>query len=274
MDRKRPAVKTSCKEEEYNACMNASKERMRGIIPIVLNGLAVAAFGWGMTGYLNPSLGLWVMFFAVAYWTWEILTCARVVRAIYSWKIRTCIGIVICIAMVSIPWPHPALEKHTSVEIFPPQILPVEPYVPFHEDETVKLDMKFHNAGKYPVRNSTMDARIYVRHPDSMTEGQMFSDFKKSANFEPVENMLFSPNMIQYRTFYSQKLTQDDVKGLTDEQGNVRRLCMVGAVRWEDETGPYETDMCYCMVPQVHPFPASLPSWSQCSGHNGEWKTR
>lgn len=41
-----------------------NKEKVRGIFGVVLAGLAVAGFGAGMTGYLNPSLGLWVMFLA------------------------------------------------------------------------------------------------------------------------------------------------------------------------------------------------------------------
>jgi hypothetical protein len=253
---------------------NKHKEAMRLLIIPFLNGLAVLAFGAGMTGYFNPTLGLWVMFLAICYWLWEILSSAQAIKLIHPWKLRTGIGVAICIGLVLVPWPHPALEKHTSVEIVPPEILPVEPFVPFHVDEIVKLNMRFHKVGKYPVRNSTFDARIFVRHPSSMTEGQMFSDFKKAADFEPQENMLFSSDMWRWHTYYSDKLTQDDVNGLTDATGKDRLLCMVGAVRWEDETGLYETDLCSCMVPQKHPFPASLPAWGECAGHNGESKLR
>jgi hypothetical protein len=259
--------------EKREAILVPPKEKVRGIVGIVLVGLSVAFFGVGITGYLNPSLGLWLVFFAVVYWLWEILTSPRAVRTISSWKTRTTIGTVMAIIIVSIPWPHPALAKHSAIEIYEPQILPVEPFVPFHEGEIVKLDLRYHMVGKYPVRNDAPNARIYIRHLESMTEGQMFSDFQKSADFEPAERMLLSPDAYRYGTYYSQKLTQDDVAGVNSIEGKVL-LCMVGAVRWEDETGAYRTDMCSCMVPQKHPFPLSIPSWSQCSGHNGEWKIR
>jgi hypothetical protein len=44
-----------------------SRQAVRGLITIIVNGVALLAFGLGMTGWLNPWLGVSIMGIAVLY---------------------------------------------------------------------------------------------------------------------------------------------------------------------------------------------------------------
>lgn len=59
-----------------------SKQAVRGLITIIVNGVALLAFGLGMTGWLNPWLGVSIMGIAMAYWIWELFNAPLGVQSI------------------------------------------------------------------------------------------------------------------------------------------------------------------------------------------------
>jgi len=79
------------------------------VLTPVLNGLAIVAVGLGLTGWLNPALGLCLIVAGVLYWLYEMLT-SKTVRARFSLKRRWLTGICVALVLglVSLP---PAIRK-------------------------------------------------------------------------------------------------------------------------------------------------------------------
>ena len=129
-------------------------------------------------------------------------------------------------------------------------------------------DVAFHRSGDYPVRNpSNIEAKIYFRSPSSMNEvDAMFAEFKGHSQFVPTQSILTESTQGVWRTFFSSVLSDKDVKGL------VRGTLVVyvfAAVRWEDETGHYETRFCQCTQPPLVP---NNPMWHIIDKYNDEVK--
>jgi len=81
-----------------------SKKIAREIVAIVLNGIALFAFGLGMTGWLNPWAGVCFMGIAVVYWVWEIFTSKTVSEKLPGMlRLLAAIILVVTVAGISIP---------------------------------------------------------------------------------------------------------------------------------------------------------------------------
>jgi hypothetical protein len=124
----------------------------------------------------------------------------------------------------------------------------------------------FRNAGDFTVQQPA-DAGVAVLVP-SAKMGTSFEDNRKSLRFGPSAGNLLphSPNGAAYNTARGPTLTGDDV--IKIKNGDLC-LCAIGAVRWSDDTGKYETDFEYCL--QSEPDHRSL-NWHIMKETNVEHK--
>lgn len=94
-----------------------SKQAVRGLITIIVNGVALLAFGLGMTGWLNPWLGVSIMGVAVLYWIWELFNAPLAVQSIPP-MLRFVGAIVLaCIVVgISVPRIRDKIRKDLEAE--------------------------------------------------------------------------------------------------------------------------------------------------------------
>jgi hypothetical protein len=88
------------------------------LVPVVINGVAVLAFGAALTGWLHPKLGVLIMAGVPLYWLWEILT-SQTVSGRISGRHRLLIG-VMTIAVLATLFGPPAYRKLSTEEVKPP----------------------------------------------------------------------------------------------------------------------------------------------------------
>jgi hypothetical protein len=84
------------------------------LVPVIVNGVAVLAFGAALTGWLSPKLGVLIMAIVPLYWLWEILT-SKTVSDTISIRNRVLIGGG-TIAILAILFGPPAYRKLTIEE--------------------------------------------------------------------------------------------------------------------------------------------------------------
>lgn len=163
-------------------------------------------------------------------------------------------------------WPRVPVHGTIAQEVHD---FPLEPFFPYHPGKA-KMNVYYRNAGNALVRNTKFVGEIKIVQSE-MSEDELFSDFIGKASFSPTENELPVNSQTFFKTIYSRDLTPQDVNLLSGPTP-MSKMCAVAAIRWEDETGQYESDLCGCMEPNRHP--GATPPAAMCQGHNGVWRTR
>jgi len=146
---------------------------------------------------------------------------------------------------------------------------PTDPVFPYHAGKP-KLDVWYTNTGEKPIRNARIAGEIRIV-PVTITEDEMFADFKQKASFVPTENEI-APNAPEgFKTLYGREEIVDGDIALLSGPAPQKKLCAVAAFLWQDDTGQYESDLCGCMEPNRNP--GAIPPFGYSKGHNGTWKT-
>jgi hypothetical protein len=161
-------------------------------------------------------------------------------------------------------------NRHTHVDLFPPDLISG---FPFREGSQPWIRQAYRNGGDYPVVNSSPPLGWLYVEPPTLSEDDMFNDFQKKVyggwRTRP-SRIIVGREKAEYMTSTGNPLTKEQADSVNH---GTSRFCALYGVRWEDETGMYETDACYCVSPFIVQSPNNFPGWYQCyTGHNDERK--
>lgn len=84
---------------------NQHNPKRRDFVTIIVNGVALLAFGLAMTGWLNPWLGVVIMGAAFVYWEWEIFTSPKVAQYVPG-MLRFLGAVVLAVIVLAISIPR------------------------------------------------------------------------------------------------------------------------------------------------------------------------
>ena len=121
----------------------------------------------------------------------------------------------------------------------------------------------FNNSGDFPVLHPS-DAALVVFAPINKTY-TVFKDNRNALQFNaPGGDIPVHSQESDYHTALGPVLSDDNIKQIW--AGNLC-ICGVGAVRWSDKTGKYETHFAHCLA--AEPDHRAL-SWHDTEGNNKE----
>jgi hypothetical protein len=151
---------------------------------------------------------------------------------------------------VTVPAPVvniPGASKHTHVEFLSPldafNATQVPSIFPLHEGQKPLIPFAFRNMGDYSVQHPNNAGRV-VLMPTKDLRGFFKKVYKTLVFAGPSGSIVaHSPNA-SYNTFVGPELTAEIMAKL---KGQELALCNVGAVRWSDDTGNYETTIFQCL---------------------------
>jgi hypothetical protein len=124
------------------------------------------------------------------------------------------------------------------------------------------MNFGFKNAGDFDVLNPTPDTIIGI-FPSS-DWSQIFKKYHYWNKSQKVNGVLVPHTTeIRYHSFkIDTPLTQAQVDKLNDRS---LTICGIGAVKWEDATGKYVTNLCQCYF-------VGESDWHLMDEHNAEHK--
>ncbi len=165
----------------------------------------------------------------------------------------------------------PSVPRHTHVEYFPvldaSRLLGL-PQLALNAGDTPTIPIAFRNSGGFAVKQPT-DSVLLTLVPSKRAQSafrDLRTTFVKSNG--PSGSIPTSSSDGEFHTAVGPKLSDADIARL--KSGEVY-LCGLGAVRWLDETGWYETHFAQCL--QAEPDHQSL-NWHMLRENNEEQKIK
>jgi hypothetical protein len=172
------------------------------------------------------------------------------------------------IVNVTVP-PFPSKPEHTHATFLEPmEVAGGRPIMPFTENEVVNLSAGYRNSGDYSLRNTLLGAVIKTA-PIAQIDKSVFKDYEHEIKLNSQGGTVEPhTNTFDYHTYHSAPLTKEEVDNLNAVKSG---LCVIGKVRWEDDTGKYQTNFCRCLV--VEPTPPGF-NWHSVRENNQEVKLK
>jgi hypothetical protein len=165
----------------------------------------------------------------------------------------------------------PTVPQHTHAQFLKPGSLVSNPVIPFHENQTVALNVTYANGGDYTIDDPVLGALLElvpVTESAKDTWGRFGSAVKLKYR---GGSMLASHNPMsdyQFRTFArDEPLSKNDADDLMAIPGK-KKLCAIGKLRWRDNSGKYETRCLMCAERELD----GNFSWAVGSENNAERK--
>jgi len=169
---------------------------------------------------------------------------------------------------ITVP-PTPSPKQHTHVE-YEPQVVTAGHGFP---DLTMHLQPQlaptvvfaFRNSGDFTVQRPS-DAGLVLLVPNERANS-VFKDHQKQLRFYGPGGSLTAHSVTGgYHTGQGVPLTADDVVKI---KAGILALCGIGAIRWSDSTGKYETRFAQCL--QSEPDHTGL-NWHIMQEDNEEYR--
>lgn len=150
---------------------------------------------------------------------------------------------------VTVPAPIVNLSgsRHTHVEYLSPMeafgYTHLPNVLPLHPGQIPTIPFMFKNAGDYAVLRP-QDSGLVVLLPFKSSDKQYDKLYKKLQFMVPGGNIPARSGNAAYHTVLGPELNATNMEQLRKQELS---LCNVGAVRWSDETGRYETRIFQCL---------------------------
>lgn len=164
----------------------------------------------------------------------------------------------------------PSTPQHTHVEyldvVAANQLLGIQ-QPGFNVGDTPKVPMVFRNAGAFAVRGPA-DGGLVTLVATKKIQSVFRDSRNKFLNAGPGGSLPAGSSSGLFHTFLGPKLSAEDVKELM--LGELS-LCGVGAVKWLDDTGTYETYFGECLIAEPNHQSAN---WHLLKENNVEKKLK
>jgi hypothetical protein len=150
----------------------------------------------------------------------------------------------------------PAPKEHTRVNWLTGN--PIDPLLPFHKDEIPTRNVGFTNGGDFPIRDwKAKVAIVVVPFGESSTVFRTYQNILNATLMVPGGVLNPHAGEIRYHTVSGPALSEEDVSKLDDGE---KALCVIGMVKWKDDSGSYKTDLLQCFVAEP-PHPQGGFNW-------------
>lgn len=133
------------------------------------------------------------------------------------------------------------LSVHGRVAFDIPGQIITMPLLPFKQNEVPALNIGFHNAGKVPITGGVLSAALVVVPTESVDNA--FQEYQSRITQRASGGTLVPGDPMAFYTFVGDALKSDDIPKLRDGR---EALCVIGALRWKDTTGAFETHIARC----------------------------
>ncbi|MHB8525873.1 MAG: hypothetical protein ACYDD2_06925 [Candidatus Acidiferrales bacterium] len=138
------------------------------------------------------------------------------------------------------------LSVHGRIAFDIPGQIITMPLLPFKKSEVPALNIGFHNAGKVPITGDVLSAALVVVPTESVDKA--FQEYQSRITQRASGGTLVPGDPMAFYTVVGEPLKSNDIPKLED---GTEALCVIGAIRWKDATGTYETDIARCYVAET-----------------------
>lgn len=157
------------------------------------------------------------------------------------------------------------IPSHAHLDFFQTSVPDDARLNPFKKGQVADVNILF-KANEGIISASVLKAVVLVV-PVEDFDGARIASYKEriEAAHPIVSGTLMSSEPGNWRTFYSDPLTSDEVKTLN---ANKAGICAIGIMSWRDDSGKYETDTGRCYAIETD----GSPQWHELSFNNHETK--
>jgi hypothetical protein len=133
---------------------------------------------------------------------------------------------------------------HGVADFYSPVNVKEFPLLPFHVNQTPTINIAYHNSGNGQIREAVLDGMVLVVEFNEAP--QVFRKYGSGLNPKGAAGTL-NPHdpAYSYMSYTGAPLSADDVRGLMTRE---KAFCALGAVKWKDDTGNYETTFSQCLM--------------------------
>lgn len=151
----------------------------------------------------------------------------------------------------SIQIAEPKHTGHTHFLIPIPSPLVDNPYWPLRVGQQIELNVQYLNVGDILAHEYGKLVRIDW---DDVPLGSATPDSFNHLLTEPLisTDVDINPHSVpRYKTYFGPTVTQSDIDGIVLSRSKM--LCASTRIRWQDESGCYETRLCTCLAAEAGP---------------------
>jgi hypothetical protein len=138
------------------------------------------------------------------------------------------------------PPPVAKRQEHTHVEFAAPVFLNLGDWPSI--GVAPEANLLYRNGGQYIVRNASLRGKLAVGPNSTSVQKALFAEFVRNANFAEGGPSIVPNGIPIYHSFRGPPVAS--IPDLDSLKAGTTVLYAVGAVRWDDDTGSYETDKC------------------------------